>query len=61
METEKKEKLKKAFIVFLKALIPPLVALVSSVLTVVLGGDGVTGTLVGSVTGVASNALTYHG
>lgn len=57
MDSEKKDKIKKACVVFLKALIPPFVALVSSVLTVIIGGDTGTSTVVGSVLGLASGVI----
>lgn len=57
MDSEKKDKIKKACIVFVKALIPPTVALISSVLTILAGGDVGSSTVVGSVLGLASGAF----
>lgn len=57
MTTEKKESIKKAMIVFVKAIIPPFVALISSVLTTLIGGDVGTSTAVGSALGLATGVL----
>lgn len=57
MDSEKKDKIKKACIVFVKALIPPTVALISSVLTILVGGDVGSSTVVGTVLGLASGAI----
>lgn len=59
MTEEKKQALKKALITFVKACIPPFVALISSVLTTVLGGDVGTSTAVGSALGVASGIIAH--
>lgn len=57
MTEDKKDKLKKAVITCVKACIPPIVALISSVLTIIIGGDVGTSTLVGSVMGIASETF----
>lgn len=58
MSGEKKERIKKAVIVFIKACIPPAVAFVSSVLTTLLGGDIGASTAVGSTLGIASGIVS---
>lgn len=58
MSDEKKERIKKAAIVFIKACIPPAIAFVSSVLTTLLGGDIGTSTAIGSALGIASGIVS---
>lgn len=58
MTTEKKEKIKGAFGTFIKALIPPVIALISAILTTIVSDNSVAvGTTVGSVTGYISNHI----
>lgn len=58
MNESKKKEIKNAFIVFLKALIPPTIALISSILTTLVSGDNVAvGTSVGALTGYIANAV----
>ena len=58
MDEKKKEEMKKAFITFLKALIPPTIALVSSILTTLVSGDNIAvGTSVGALSGYVANAV----
>lgn len=58
MTDKQKQDLKKAFKTFLKALIPPVVALVSSVLTTLLSsGDVASATLVGTTIGTGASIL----
>lgn len=58
MTTEKKDKIKDAFVTFLKALIPPVIALVSAILTTLVSDNSVAiGTTVGSVTGYISSHI----
>lgn len=59
MENEKKDKIKSAFIVFIKAIIPPLVALISSILTTLISGDVGTSTAVGTVLGITSGVIAH--
>lgn len=59
MTEKQKDDLKKAFKVFLKSLIPPVVALISSVLTTLLtSGDVGTATIAGTTLGIASEIIT---
>lgn len=58
MSDEKKEKIKNAFVTFIKALIPPTIALISAILTTLVSGDSIAlGTTVGSVTGYIANHI----
>lgn len=58
MDDSKKKEIKNAFIVFLKALIPPTIALISSILTTLVSGDNVAvGTSVGALTGYIANTV----
>ena len=58
MDDTKKKEIKNAFIVFLKALIPPTIALISSILTTLVSGDNIAvGTSVGALTGYVANAI----
>lgn len=57
MNEEKKQKIKSAFIVFIKACIPALIAFLSSVMTTLIGGDVGTSTTVGTVLGITSGIL----
>ncbi len=58
MSDEKKKQIKNALITFLKALIPPTIALISSVLTTLVSGDNVAvGTSVGALTGYVATAM----
>lgn len=58
MEDYKKKEIKNALIVFLKALIPPTIALISSILTTLVSGDNVAvGTSVGALSGYIANAV----
>ena len=54
MEEDKKEKLRESLMTFVKAIVPPQIALVSSVLTTLLTGDTGTGATVGSLTGTVA-------
>lgn len=58
MDNEKKQKIKNAFIVFIKACLPAFIAFVSSVLTTLLGGDIATSTTIGSVLGITSGIIS---
>ena len=56
MKDEQKKAIKKAFTIFVKALIPPTVALISAILTTLVSGDNVAlGTSVGAVAGYVAN------
>lgn len=57
MTVNQKKAVKKAVVTFLKATIPPLVAMISSILTTLISGDVSTGVAVGCVGGVASNCV----
>lgn len=57
MTDEQKKAIKKAGVNFLKAIIPPLVAMISSILTTLISGDMSTGVAVGCVGGLASNCI----
>lgn len=58
MEENKKTQIKKAFVIFIKALIPPTIALISAILTTLVSGDNVAvGASVGAVTGYVANAI----
>lgn len=55
---KKKEEIKKAFIAFVKALIPPTIALISSILTTLVSGENIAaGTTVGTMTGYIANKM----
>ena len=57
MTDEQKKAIKKAVVNFLKAIIPPLVAMISSILTTLISGDVYTGVAVGCVGGVTTNCI----
>ena len=58
MDEKKKTHIKNAFITFIKALIPPTIALISAILTTLVSGDNVAvGTSVGAMTGYIANAV----
>lgn len=58
MDENKKAQIKRAFVTFVKALIPPTIALISAILTTLVSGDNVAvGTSVGAVTGYIANAV----
>ena len=58
MTDKQKNEIKKSFLVFLKALIAPTVALVSSVLTTLVTGDSIaSGALVGAICGLAAQFI----
>lgn len=58
MTDEQKKNIKNALVVFIKAVIPPTIALVSAVLTtLVSGNDTVLGAVVGTITGTVANGL----
>ena len=58
MDEKKKVQIKNALVTFLKALIPPTIALISAILTTLVSGDNVAvGTSVGAMTGYIANAV----
>lgn len=57
MNDIKKNQIKKAVVTFLKACIPPLVALLSSVMTTLISGDVAESVAVGSVLGIGTNII----
>ena len=57
MTNEQKTQIKKAVTTFLKAIIPPLVAMVSSILTTLISGDVSTSVAVGCIGGSVSTCL----
>lgn len=58
MDERKKTQIKNALVTFVKALIPPTIALISAILTTIVSGDNVAvGTSVGSITGYIANAV----
>lgn len=58
MDEKKKTQIKTAFTTFVKALIPPTIALISSILTTIVSGDNIAiGTTIGSVTGYVANNI----
>ena len=58
MDENKKKEMKKALITFMKALIPPTIALISSILTTLVSGDNIAvGTSVGALTGYIANTI----
>ena len=58
MDENKKAQIKKAFMTFVKALIPPTIALISAILTTLVSGDNVAiGTSVGAITGYIANTV----
>lgn len=59
MTKEQKENIKKAGVTFIKAIVPPAIAFATAVLTTLISGDDVTGTVVGSVAGTVCNGLVY--
>lgn len=58
MDEKKKVQIKNALITFVKALIPPTIALISAILTTLVSGANIAvGTSVGSITGYIANAV----
>lgn len=58
MDEKKKAQIKNALVTFVKALIPPTIALISAILTTLVSGDNVAvGTSVGAITGYVANAV----
>lgn len=58
MNEKKKNQIKNALVTFVKALIPPTIALISAILTTLVSGDNIAvGTSVGAVTGYVANAV----
>ncbi len=58
MDEKKKTQIKNALVTFVKALIPPTIALISAILTTLVSGDNVAvGTSVGAMTGYIANAV----
>ena len=58
MDEKKKAQIKNALITFVKALVPPTIALVSAILTTLVSGDNVAvGTSVGAMTGYIANMV----
>lgn len=57
MNDTKKNQIRKAVVTFLKACIPPLVALLSSVMTTLLSGDVAESVAVGSTLGIATSVI----
>ena len=58
MDEKKKAQIKNSLITFVKALIPPTIALISAILTTLVSGDNVAvGTSVGAITGYVANAV----
>ena len=58
MDEKKKNQIKNALVTFVKALIPPTIALVSAILTTLVSGDNVAvGASVGAMTGYIANAV----
>lgn len=55
MNDDKKDKMKESLLTFIKAIVPPLIALISSVLTTLLSGDTGTGATVGALTGTVAS------
>lgn len=60
MNDDKKREIKKALLVFFKAMIAPTVAFVTSLLTIILSGEAnvATGTALGTVTGSIAQFIT---
>lgn len=58
MDENKKAQIKKAFVTFVKALIPPTIALISAILTTLVSGDNIAvGTSIGAMTGYIANSV----
>ncbi len=58
MDEKKKIQIKNALVTFVKALIPPTIALISAILTTLVSGDNIAvGTSVGAITGYVANAV----
>lgn len=58
MDERKKAQIKNALVTFVKALIPPTIALISAILTTLVSGDNVAvGASVGAMTGYIANAV----
>jgi hypothetical protein len=56
MDEKKKTQIKNAFTTFVKALIPPIIALISAILTTIVSGDNIAvATSVGAVAGYVAN------
>lgn len=57
MDEKKKKQIKNAFTTFVKALIPPTIALISAILTTIVSGDNIAvATSVGAVAGYVANS-----
>lgn len=62
MDDKKKEEMKKAFLIFLKAMIAPTIAFVTSLLTILVSGEPsvaastAMGTVTGSIAQIIANA-----
>lgn len=58
MDEKKKNQIKNALLTFVKALIPPTIALISAILTTLVSGDNIAvGASVGAITGYVANAV----
>lgn len=58
MDDKKKAQIKNALVTFVRALIPPTIALISAILTTIVSGDNIAvATSVGAVTGYIANAV----
>ena len=58
MDKNKKVQIKNAFVTFVKALIPPAIALISAILTTLVSGDNIAvGTSIGAITGYIANTV----
>lgn len=58
MDEKKKTQIKNALVTFIKALIPPTIALISAILTTLVSGDNIAvGASVGAITGYVANAV----
>ena len=58
MDEKKKAQIKNALITFIKALIPPTIALISAILTTLVSGDNIAvDASVGAVTGYIANTF----
>lgn len=61
MTDRQKEEMKKAFLVFLKAMIAPTIAFVTSILTILVSGEPsvAIGTAAGTVSGTIAQIITH--
>lgn len=58
MTENQKKSIKNAVVTFIRAVIPPTIALISAVLTTLFSGnDAIMGTVVGTITGTIANGL----